>query len=35
VHPDLEQAPGSHYVRCHIHSAERKRIWSSEIAPKL
>jgi peptide/nickel transport system ATP-binding protein len=35
VHPDLEQAPGSHYVRCHIDSAQRKRIWSSEIAPKL
>ena len=26
---------GSHPVRCHIDSADRKRIWSSEIAPKL
>jgi peptide/nickel transport system ATP-binding protein len=35
VHPELEQAAGSHFVRCHIDSAERKRIWSSEIVPKL
>jgi peptide/nickel transport system ATP-binding protein len=35
VHPELAQAAGSHFVRCHIDSAERKRIWSSEIVPKL
>jgi peptide/nickel transport system ATP-binding protein len=35
VRPDLVAAAGSHPVRCHIDSAERKRIWSSEIAAKL
>ena len=35
VRPDLVAAAGSHPVRCHIDSAERKRIWTSEIAAKL
>jgi peptide/nickel transport system ATP-binding protein len=35
VRPDLVATAGSHPVRCHIDSGDRKRIWSSEIAPKL
>ncbi|MEP6599332.1 MAG: ABC transporter ATP-binding protein [Actinomycetota bacterium] len=35
VHPDLLPTPQGSYARCHIDSSERKRIWSTEIAPKL
>ena len=33
--PELTEAGGGHRVRCHLPSAERRRIWAEEIKPKL
>ncbi|MEV4441919.1 ABC transporter ATP-binding protein [Streptomyces sp. NPDC049577] len=35
--PELRPVPGSgrHYSACHLPEAERTRIWTEEIAPKL
>jgi peptide/nickel transport system ATP-binding protein len=36
VPPELTEAGGrKHLVRCHLPSAERQRIWSQEVKPKL
>jgi len=36
VHPDLQQgATPGHEVRCHIPTAQRQKIWLTEISPNL
>jgi peptide/nickel transport system ATP-binding protein len=33
--PDLLESTPAHQVRCHLPTAERQRIWATEIKPKL
>ncbi|TSB25991.1 ABC transporter ATP-binding protein [Streptomyces sp. NBC_01525] len=35
VRPELTEATTGHFSACHMAPAERKRIWTEEIAPKL
>jgi peptide/nickel transport system ATP-binding protein len=33
--PELDDAGGGHLVRCHLPTAERRRIWAQEVKPKM
>jgi peptide/nickel transport system ATP-binding protein len=33
--PELVDAGGGHLVRCHLPTADRRRIWAEEIKPKM
>jgi peptide/nickel transport system ATP-binding protein len=33
--PELADAGGGHLVRCHLPAAERRRIWTQEVKPKM
>jgi peptide/nickel transport system ATP-binding protein len=33
--PELVDAGGGHLVRCHLPTAERRRIWAQEVKPKM
>jgi peptide/nickel transport system ATP-binding protein len=33
--PELVDAGGGHLVRCHLSTADRRRIWAEEIKPKM
>jgi peptide/nickel transport system ATP-binding protein len=35
VQPELVEAAPAHLVRCHLRADERRRIWATEIKPKL
>jgi peptide/nickel transport system ATP-binding protein len=35
VMPELVESDPAHFVRCHLPAAERRRIWITEIKPKL
>jgi peptide/nickel transport system ATP-binding protein len=35
IMPDLVESDPAHFVRCHLPVAERRRIWTAEIKPKL
>ena len=34
-HPDLLPTAPGHSVRCHIHPAERRRLWTEKVSPSL
>ena len=33
--PELVDARGGHLVRCHLSTAERRRIWAQEVKPRM
>jgi peptide/nickel transport system ATP-binding protein len=33
--PELHEAGGGHQVRCHLPAEQRRRIWNTEVKPKL
>jgi peptide/nickel transport system ATP-binding protein len=33
--PELVDAGGGHLVRCHLPSAERRRIWTQDVKPRM
>jgi peptide/nickel transport system ATP-binding protein len=33
--PELMDAGGGHLVRCHLPTADRRRIWAEEVKPKM
>jgi peptide/nickel transport system ATP-binding protein len=35
IMPDLVESDPAHFVRCHLPAAQRRRIWATEIKPKL
>ncbi|WSD65342.1 ABC transporter ATP-binding protein [Actinacidiphila glaucinigra] len=35
VVPELQDVGGGHFAACHLRTADRERIWTEEIAPKL